>query len=352
MLRMLAVLALLVLLLGMAVPAQVVFADDTEVFLPVITAGSGEQQQDRAAETGNAARSEGYPWNDHAAPYTYLFDNRMDQHQQSKKVGQNQLNGFLYIAFTGKIHEDPEQGSIPVAKHVDCANPPEREDGELMSCTVGWIMHGIHVQAKLLTYGSGPPTWCIDPSDMPNQPGYTHFHWERAAAGSCSGLGKDCPAYDGYLIKLTARETFRFVHAGHGETGGGHDGGSGGGHGGGGHDDGDCGGDHEEGGCGDDHDGGHPPGDPGNMPGGDHEEGGCSGDDHEEGGCSGDDHEEGDCGGDDGHDPGGGSDHGGGQGRGCGVNITPGVDEISHANFVLGTLDQDSAGNPICVETD
>ena len=155
MVRKLSVLALLVLLLGMTAPVQVAFADDTEIFLPVITAGSGEQQQDRAAETGNAARSEGYPWKDHAAPYTYLFGNRMDQHQQSKEVGQDQLNGFLYISFTGKIHEDPEQGSIPVAKHVDCANPPEREDGEPMSCTIGWIMHGIRVQGKLLTYGSG-----------------------------------------------------------------------------------------------------------------------------------------------------------------------------------------------------
>ncbi len=349
MVRKLAVLALLVLLLGMTAPAQVAFADDTEVFLPVITAGSGEQQQDRAAETGNAARSEGYPWKDHAAPYTYLFGNRMDQHQQSKEVGQDQLNGFLYISFTGKLHEDPELGSIPVAKHVDCANPPAREDGEPMSCTVGWIMHGMRVQAKLLTYGSGPPTWCIDPSDMPTQPGYTHFHWERAAEGSCSGLGQDCPAYDGYLIKLTARETFRFVHAGHGETGGGHDGGSGGGSSGG-HDGGDCGGNHEEGGCGDDHDAGHPPGDAGNMPGGDHDAGGCSGGDHEEDGCSGDDHEEGDCGGDDSHDPGGGSDHGGGHGRGCGINITPGIDEISHANFGIGVPGLDEDGKPICVQ--
>ena len=346
MVRTLSLLALLALLFGMAAPAQVAFADETEIFLPVITAGSGEQQQDRAAETGNGARSEGYPWRDHAAPYTYKFGSRIDQHQQSKKVGQDQLNGFLYISFTDKIHEDPELGSIPVAQHVDCTNPPEGEDGEQMTCTVGWNMHGIRVQAQLLTYGSGPPTWCVDPSFMPNQPGYTHFHWERATEGSCSGLGKDCPAYEGYLIKLTARETFRFVHAGQGEIGGGHGGGSGGGH-----DGGDCGGDHEEGGCGDDHDGGHPPGDAGNTPGGDHDAGGCSGGDHDEGGCSGDDHDEGDCGGDDGHDPGGGNGQGG-HGRGCGVNITPGVDEISHANFVLGTLDEDSAGNSICVGTD
>ncbi len=336
MVRTLSLLALLFLLSGMVAPARVAYADETEVFLPVITAGSNGQDQERVAESGNAGRSEGYPWRDHAAPYTYRFGNRMDQHQQSKKVGQDQLNGFLYIWFTDETHEDPELGRLPVAQHVDCANPPQREDGEPSSCTVGWTMHGIRVQGQLLTYGGGRPTWCIDPSSMPEQPGYTHFHWERAEEGACSGLGRDCLVYDGYLIKLTARESFRFVHAGQGNSGGGgHDGGDCGGddHG----DDG-CGDEHDAGGCGDEHDAGHTPGGSGTVPGGDHDAGGGCGDDHEEGGCSGDD----------GHDPGS-SSHEGGHGRACGANITPGIDELSHANFGLGMPGLDEAGKPICV---
>ena len=55
----------------------------------------------------------GYPWNDHATPYEFLFGNHIDTHQQSKSTGNSQLNGFFYIKFTGAEEED-----LPVAMHI------------------------------------------------------------------------------------------------------------------------------------------------------------------------------------------------------------------------------------------
>jgi hypothetical protein len=47
---------------------------------------------------------------------------------------------------------------------------------------------------------------------MPNQPGFTHFHWlgqPEHAGGLVTGQ-----TYDGYLLKLTATEAFFFDHHG------------------------------------------------------------------------------------------------------------------------------------------
>jgi hypothetical protein len=56
------------------------------------------------------------------------------------------------------------------------------------------------------------PEWYIDPADLPPQPGYSHFHWlnESPHAGGLV-IGQ---TYDGYLLKLTARDTFSFEHHG------------------------------------------------------------------------------------------------------------------------------------------
>jgi hypothetical protein len=54
----------------------------------------------------------------------------------------------------------------------------------------------------------GHPQWCVDPADLPREPGYTHFHWEDVSEHA-DGLEIDA-AYDGFLMKLTAIDSFFF----------------------------------------------------------------------------------------------------------------------------------------------
>ena len=143
-------------------------------------------------------RAESYRWNDHRSPYTFTFNNHFDTHQQTQEIGKNGLTGFFYITIFD------EDNGIPVADHGDCEENPE-------GCTVGWTLQGIRMQAKLLEKGMGQhPQWFIPAENMPRQPGYTHFHWiaednEELIVGEI---------YDGYLLKLTAREKFFFEHHG------------------------------------------------------------------------------------------------------------------------------------------
>ncbi len=173
-----------------------------------------------AMESPNASvdfRGESYDWNFHQAPYDFLFGNPFDTHQQTKEEGNRQLNGFFYITIRG------EEDGIPVADHGNCDNDPE-------GCTVGWMLHGIKMEAELLQKGMGHPQWYISPEKLPAQPGFTHFHWikkiDGGESGHASGASQEETSgghngglevgatYEGYLLKLTARETFYFEHHG------------------------------------------------------------------------------------------------------------------------------------------
>ena len=144
----------------------------------------------------------GYPWNEHAAPYDYLFGNHIDTHQQSKLNGEDQLEGFFYIRYTGE-----EVDGVPEAMHGNCS-----ADG--IDCTVGWKLKGVAAQATLVEKPEehGHPIWCIDENDMPQAPGYSHFHWNGAPEHA--GKLPDGATYDGYLLKLTAQDRFYFKHHG------------------------------------------------------------------------------------------------------------------------------------------
>jgi hypothetical protein len=140
--------------------------------------------------------AEGYRWRDHAPPYDFTFGNHIDAHQQSKIAGKGKLEGFLYIRFKG----------YPVAEHADCAGVPDE-------CTVGWILDGLPASAVYLGHDKGQhPQWYVDPGDLPRQPGYSHFHWLNESAHADGLTVGD--TYDGYLLKLTARDTFFFEHHG------------------------------------------------------------------------------------------------------------------------------------------
>lgn len=132
----------------------------------------------------------GLPWDNHGDPFDFEFGNHFDDHQQSKvNGGKNKLTGFLYIEFTGGTAD-----GLPDAKHG--------------TETVGWVLDGLPVKgAVLLEHDPGEhPLWCLDPEDLPRSKGYTHFHWTGD-----DGLD-DGKSYEGYLLKLTAIDSFNFEH--------------------------------------------------------------------------------------------------------------------------------------------
>ena len=100
---------------------------------------------------------------------------------------------------------------------------------------MGWVLNGIPIQATYLGHESGShPEWYIKKADLPRQPGYSHFHWlgkpdhpsgtHESTTDHTDGSKESRPdhtgglqegqIYDGYLLKLTAVDTFYFEHHG------------------------------------------------------------------------------------------------------------------------------------------
>lgn len=147
-----------------------------------------------------SAGSISYPWENHAAPFSFMFGNHIDVHQQSM-IRRGLLKGFLYIRFTGQTTAD----AIPVAEHANCGMMPE-------DCSVGWTFYGVPVEATLLAHeASQHPTWCVDPADVPD-PDFSHFHWLGAPEHPDMLIAGQ--SYPGYLLKLRAVDTFFFMHHG------------------------------------------------------------------------------------------------------------------------------------------
>jgi hypothetical protein len=152
--------------------------------------------------TTTALAGTSYPWRDHAAPFDFLFDNHIDTHQQGKLIDQGMYKGFFYINFTGELTED----GTPIAMHGNCTQMQD-------DCTVGWLLKGVPMQAEYLGHEMDQhPTWCVEPADLPKEPGYSHFHWLNESSHA-DGLAVG-EVYDGYLLKLNAIETFFFDHHG------------------------------------------------------------------------------------------------------------------------------------------
>ena len=137
----------------------------------------------------------GRSWDNHSDPFDFIFgDDSFDSHQQSKvKGGKDKLVGFFYITF-GDYNEEV---GLQEARHG--------------TETVGWGLKGVPVKdAVLIENTPGEhPVWCLDPEDIPQPQGYTHFHWTGDIERSDLVLGD---GYDGYLLKLTAIDSFYFLH--------------------------------------------------------------------------------------------------------------------------------------------
>lgn len=294
--------------------------------LMILVLGVSAVQADETDVETEFELEEDYPWRYHAEPMEFKFGNMIDSHQQSHLDSNGLLHGFIYIYDTG---EDTVEG-YPVAEKAHCPTGP---------CMVGWVIKGIKISATLVN--KSPRVWQIDTADLPEEPGYSHFHWIGSphSPGGPNGLvvGQE---YEGYLMKRIAKTSF-FWLGGPGQGGGGQ-GGSGGGCGGHSSGEGDEGGGcsdgeteeggcsgsaggmsggESEGGCSDEGDEGDCSGGGGDMGGGDMgSRGSCSGEDHTDGGCSGG-----------GGDTGGG-DMGGGSSGHNGRLVMEGLD--SHTNIV------------------
>jgi hypothetical protein len=144
---------------------------------------------------GPAVAADMYPWRNHAAPFTFLFGNDIDTHQQTRQMRDGTLYGFFYVRYTGLVTKDGQ----PVATHADCNSSDD--------CTVGWALSGKPASATFLyPVMHDHPVFLASRQDLPQPGAYTHFHW----------LGPAMPmprqTAPGYLLQLTAVDSFCFIH--------------------------------------------------------------------------------------------------------------------------------------------
>lgn len=136
-----------------------------------------------------------YPWRNHAAPFDFLFGNHIDAHQQTRKTRDGSLYGFFYVRYTGVVTKDGQ----PVATHADCNAAGD--------CTVGWALSGKPATGALLYEAMHDhPVFLVSRQDIPQPGAYTHFHW----LGSAMPTQRVTAA--GYLLQLTAVDSFCFIH--------------------------------------------------------------------------------------------------------------------------------------------
>lgn len=140
------------------------------------------------------------PWTGHAAPFSFLFSNEFDTHQQSQAVGANQLQGFLYIHYTGETID-----GIPVAEHTNC-------DRMATDCRAGWKIQGSFTQGIYAGHNmeNHMPQFCVTSDTIQNRTRISHFHWLGDPM-----MGMDLiegQTYPGYVMQLVALDTFYFRH--------------------------------------------------------------------------------------------------------------------------------------------
>jgi len=146
--------------------------------------------------TTSVQAAEMYPWRQHQWPFSFVFGNEIDGHQQTREESDGKLNGYLYIQYTGVVTKD----NYPVATHASCSSAGA-------DCFVGWKVAGIPSSAKLVRQPMHDhAVFLIERAEIPQPGSYVHFHW----------TGMDMPKpyqmVDGYLLELTAINSFCFIH--------------------------------------------------------------------------------------------------------------------------------------------
>jgi hypothetical protein len=105
------------------------------------------------------------------------------------------LSGYFYIHFTGVVTKD----GYPVATHVDCNTG---------LCTVGWTLDGEPATATFLyQVNDDHPVFLVGRADIPQPGAHAHFHW-------LDTMPAPGVATRGFLLQLTAVDTFCFIHHG------------------------------------------------------------------------------------------------------------------------------------------
>lgn len=165
--------------------------------------------------TSVTAASAASGWRDPAKPFDYVFlgvENHINNHQQSL-ARNDMLEGFFYIDYQedefGEPVIDPGSG-LQEALHTNCFEHPDQ-------CEAGWVWHGVFLEDVLycghITEISHP-TWLIEGADKYLKRGYTHFHWSDSDAPAHGQFVPEVGRYDGYLMRLTAVNSFFFPHHG------------------------------------------------------------------------------------------------------------------------------------------
>ena len=159
--------------------------------------------------------ADGRTFRAHARPFTFLFGNHLDSHQETRRAPDGSLAGFLYVTRTGEV--TPE--GYPVVRHCGPETPPR-------ACVAGWILRARPGAAVFLYQAMDHPVWLTPRSDIPQPGAFAHFHWitsqstdprpvtdPRCEAEMPSELvpGAACP---GYFIELFAIDRFAFEHEG------------------------------------------------------------------------------------------------------------------------------------------
>ena len=213
------------------------------------------------------ASAGGRIFKEHAAPYTFLFGNNIDTHQETRLTNKGDLKGFLYIRFTGGFDEASRS---PIAEHCNDSTDPA-------DCTAGWLIKAKpcipeynNCSAAFMYHFQDHPYWLIGDSTtldadvdgfvdnvdgsvkgmrtmLPQPFAVSHFHWftdddfevgpdgasslgqiEKVlgldpgtikvpeecnvpVAGQLDPSGVICP---GYIISLKAIKRFAFEHGG------------------------------------------------------------------------------------------------------------------------------------------
>lgn len=137
-----------------------------------------------------ASADDGRIWRNHAQPFTFLFGNHIDTHQETRLIqrgsGMGDLQGWLFVFDSGETLDD----GTPVLRH--CTMPEHYASG----CVAGWqveakpCIEGVNdCRATFLYHYNDHPVWSVDARvddegglrgsrTMIVQPGsYTHFHW-------------------------------------------------------------------------------------------------------------------------------------------------------------------------------
>ena len=142
-----------------------------------------------------ATQASGFRWKDHAHPYSFLFGNHIDTHQETRLEKDGALRGFFYVVHLDQDGDgllDTTADGTPIKRH--CTKPEHYP-----TCEVGWHIRAVPCikevngcTAMYLYHKDDHPVWLIGPRKRTKdgvdflggtralipQPGSpSHVHW-------------------------------------------------------------------------------------------------------------------------------------------------------------------------------